>query len=101
VRQQLKNFCKHRIKLPQDFVVPKTQDTITARIQKFGARVVKFGHRPMLPAVNFHHKSFLNANEIDDIGRNGILTPELASAQLARPQAVPKFPFGIGLIFAQ
>ena len=80
VRQRIKNFCKHRIKLPQDLVVPKTQDAVTARIQKFGASVVNFGHRPMLPAVNLHNKCFLDTDEIDDVRRNGVLTPELVSA---------------------
>lgn len=101
VRQRIKDFRKHRIKLLQDLVVPKTQDAVAARIQKFSARVVTFSHRPMLPTVNFNHKFFLDTDEIYDIGRNGILTPELVSAQLARPQAVPKFPFNVGLIFAQ
>ena len=101
VRQRIKDFRKHRIKLLQDLVVPKTQDAVAARIQKFGARVVMLGQRPMLPTVNFNHKPFLDTDEIYDIGHNGILTPELASAQLARPQAVPKLPFGVGLIFAQ
>jgi hypothetical protein len=55
----------------------------------------------MLPAVNLHNKCLLDTDEIDDVRRNGILTPELVSAQLARPQAVPKFSFSVSLILAQ
>jgi hypothetical protein len=101
VRQRIKNFCKHRIELLQDLVVPEAQDAVAARIQQFGARIVKFSHRRMLPAVNLDDELFLQTNKIHDIRRNRILAPELESTEFTGPQTPPKFPLGVGLIFAQ
>jgi hypothetical protein len=55
----------------------------------------------MLPAVNLDDEPFLHADKIHDIRRNRILAPKLESTEFTGPQTPPKFPLGVGLIFAQ
>ena len=55
----------------------------------------------MLAAVNFNNQSRLDANEIGNVWRYRVLTPELETAELAISQGSPKSPFCVSLIVSQ
>jgi hypothetical protein len=50
----------------------------------------------MLRAIKLDDQLRRHTAKISDIGRNGILAPELEALQLAASQATPQFVFGVG-----
>jgi hypothetical protein len=50
----------------------------------------------MLPAIELNNEVDLVANEIDNLSRDGMLTPEAKVGQLAAAQQRPKFALGVG-----
>ncbi|MBP2299986.1 hypothetical protein J2850_002688 [Azospirillum picis] len=50
----------------------------------------------MLPAIDLDDQHCLDAGEVRDKGMNGMLAPEVPSADLAAAQNAPEFAFRIG-----
>ena len=50
----------------------------------------------MLSAIDLDHELCFDAGEVGDIGRNGMLAPEVPSANLSSTQQAPELAFCIG-----
>jgi hypothetical protein len=61
--QSLHDSLKHAVDIPDNFVIPKTQDSKTMRSQPFAARGVAlvFG---MLSAIDFNYQPLFATKEI-------------------------------------
>jgi hypothetical protein len=96
--QLSKDRCHDRIRVLQHFIVRNTQDSQAEFLQApraFG--VARDASRiGVLTAVQLDHQIRLEANKIDDISANRMLSPELKAEQLFSPQQTPQFPLGIG-----
>jgi hypothetical protein len=81
-----------------DFDIPEAQDVIAARLEKAGAVVVMADGfiRAVLAAVEFDNQFGGRAEEIDDVGTDGVLAAEAQIAKLARAQRGPENAFGVG-----
>jgi hypothetical protein len=55
----------------------------------------------MLTSVDFNDEFPFNANEIDEVTADLMLSPELVACQFAILQEIPKTLFGVGGILAQ
>jgi hypothetical protein len=55
----------------------------------------------MCRAVDFHDKLFLSANEVSEIGPDGLLPNELEPAEKAVSKSPPKLAFSLRLVLAQ
>ena len=55
----------------------------------------------VLAAVQLDNQLLGHAGEVDHIGADGLLPPELVAAQLFAAQVVPEEAFGVGLALAQ
>ena len=49
----------------------------------------------MLPAIDFNHQAFLQADEINDESTERLLSTKFVPAQLPRPKLAPQKPFGV------
>ena len=49
-------------------------------------------------SVNFHDQLWINANKINDVVSNKLLSLEFLSHEAMRPQMKPQAQFGIGLV---
>jgi hypothetical protein len=91
------NRLKHFSHVPQNVVIPETQDAVVVVGKPFVAsripRIVG-----MLAAVDFDNQTRLATYEIDSVESDRLLPNELISAEPARSQPVPKYAFGIGRI---
>ncbi len=55
----------------------------------------------MLPTIQFHNQPDIEADEIDDIGPEALLPPELGFTDLAVAQGRPQLAFGFGSVLAE
>jgi hypothetical protein len=83
--------------------VPKSQDAIAAVFQiGCSNSIVRYVFRlVVLVAVKFDNEFLFEANEIRDVGADGLLPPELVHSHATIPQRDPKLSFGVCLVAAK
>jgi len=81
------NACQYTIKVINYFIVPETQYPVTLSPQDSCSLFINLLLLCMLSAIQFNNKLLLRTTEIDDIPTNRVLTTELYTLQLARPQS--------------
>src|SRR5690606_19359149 len=84
------NPLQHRFHLPQYLMVPETQHPIPPRDQIFIPLAIPAGLLHMLPTIQFDHQEMLQANEVDDVAADGLLSLELESHEALGTRAVPR-----------
>ena len=83
----------NRIDVLEDVLVPETDDVKPRTFKPIGpTRIVRNG-RSMLPTIKLHDEVSLKADKVDNIGAQGVLTPESMAAELAFAQAIPESSF--------
>jgi hypothetical protein len=96
-----KYFGQDVIRAQQGVVVPESQDSIAVDAKLAAAFDVVSLLLQVLPTIQLDNQPRFDAGEIGDIPRNGMLTPEFESAEIASTQEPPKMAFGIGKVAAQ
>ena len=94
--QRSKNRPENSFQVPQNFVVPKSDDTEPLLLKKCRSRRIPGGLDRVLTAVNLDDQSPLHAGKINHVWRQGMLPPELATGQLPITQRTPLQAFRIG-----
>jgi hypothetical protein len=91
------------LRVVQDALIRESDYANSSRVQEFGSPLVVLAHFRclVLNAVEFDGKSSLVAVEVNDIGIDGVLTPEFETAKSAIAQQRPEELFGIGMSFAE
>ncbi len=83
----------------QHFIIPEPDHPEALRLKKTRPFRIRLGIR-MLPTVNLNNQTPFQAEKVDNIGADDMLTPELAVRHLPAPEAAPDFTFGLGLFFS-
>ena len=94
--QLTQNFIEHHICLLQSVVIPEPNHSKSFRFQisrPFGV-AGKLGC--MLSAVEFDDKPLFEADEVDDLRWNRMLSPKFESPAIAIFQMQPNPRFGVG-----
>ena len=95
------NIRHHIVNPQQHIIIPVAQHLVTQRFKhRSPPRIV---HRPiqMLAAIDLDDQLRLRADEVGDVAGDRHLAPEAEAVELARAQALPEMPFGIGCGVAQ
>lgn len=99
LEQCVEDPYEHGFLVAEYFRIPEAQYGEAAPLQiaipPFVARV------GMLPAVNFDDEPAFEADEIDHVVADRMLTPEPGAVELAQAQVAPEPAFGVGGIAAQ
>ena len=85
---------QHAVEIAEYLVVPEADDLETLRFKK--NRAFSVGLRTMLPAVDLHDQSRVEAEEVGDEAINGNLPPELRATELPVAQSRPQQRLCIG-----
>jgi hypothetical protein len=89
------NSLKNPLKLIQNLVIPKPQDSKSLSFKPGRSRLIVFSCVPMLPAVDFDNQPCLQAHKIDNVGPKRMLAAKAQSRNLAPAQLLPKHPLRI------
>ena len=92
---------QNALKIFEDFVIPETQNRVAQGAQIGVARLITFEGASVLAAVEFDDEPEFGADEVHDVGADGLLTAELVAIHLAVAQLAPEQGFGIGGLAAQ
>ena len=84
-------------------VIPKAPDFETVFCKALGPRQIRFlrDRRFVLAAIEFDNVLMIEADEICDVGTNGLLAAKLESVKTPAPECIPKLAFDVCLIAAQ
>ena len=84
-------------------MIPESQDAVAALLEKTGAIFVIGARavRTMLSTIKFNDQLHGRAEEIHDVGTDGLLAAETEALKLAAPKERPQNAFGIRGIRAQ
>ena len=99
--QHFANSLQHACKIRQYVMVPKTQDSISMRFEKLSSGVIRCDLFRVLPPVEFHNQSALQATKVGNERTNCMLAPELSLTQLSVTQLRPKLFLRVGNITSQ
>jgi hypothetical protein len=79
VAQSSADDLNDTVDIAQDFVIPKSKDAITFRLEKFRSLIIQSeaAHLVMLPAINFDYEPSLVACKVHKIRADGRLTPKM------------------------
>ncbi len=88
------NGFENSLKFTQYLTVPESQHAKAIPCKRGIALLVGYGIR-MLSTIDFDHELPLDADKIQDICVVGMLTPELAAANLASSKRLPQPSFRI------
>ena len=94
--QLTQNFIEHHICLLQSIVIPEPNHSKTFRFQISRPLSIAGKLRCMLSAVEFDDKPLLEADEVDDVRWNRMLSPKYESPEIAIFQMQPNPRFGVG-----
>jgi hypothetical protein len=89
------------VQLATDFIVPKSQHTVAVRLQPARSRRVFLYPVRVLTAVDFDDQLALEADEVDNISPEDVLSPKFVAVELAQPQPAPEDPLGVGGVRSQ
>ena len=85
----------------QHLVVPKPQNVKALTLRPRRAHCIEFGPPGVLPAIHLDDELAGETHEVDDVGADRRLTPELKAVDLSCPQAPPKPALGFGRIASE
>jgi hypothetical protein len=91
----LKNNLQHTLSIRERVVVPKSQHDKLLAAKPIIPHRIFFSLIGMLAAIQLNNQTVFEANEIDNIGTNRHLPPELVALQPSIPEQIPKRPLGI------
>jgi hypothetical protein len=94
--QLTQNFLKYTIRLLQRFVIPKPDYPEAFRFKTSCSLGIAGNLLGMLPAIQFHYQLLFNADEINDVWWNRMLSPKLESTEIAVLQLLPEADFRVG-----
>jgi hypothetical protein len=98
-KHHIANTLQHRLGLSRNVVIPKMQHRESWRPQKGVPPRICFA--PVLSAIGLDHQVKLQADEIDDVGTDRLLTLELQTHEALGPQVIPGAPLRIRLLRTQ
>ena len=79
MEQTRPNAFHNTFSIAEYFVVPKPKDLESSRFEKSCSRHVCFLLLCVMSAVDFQNQSLLEADEIDNVGTDDLLTPKFLS----------------------
>src|SRR6185312_15059145 len=79
---------EHRIRLLQHVIVPEAQDHQATGFEELRAHVID--RFIVLRTIQFHDQFLRFANEIHDVGRDGVLPAEFQAIQAAGAKVIPE-----------
>ncbi len=94
--QLTQNFLQHNVGLFQRVIIPKTDYPKAFRFKASGSLSIAGNLLGMLSAIQFHYQLLFKADEINDVGRNRMLSPKLESTEVAVFQLQPEPQFRVG-----
>jgi len=94
--QLTQNFLQHSIGLFQHDIIPKPNYPKAFRFKTSCSLAIAGSLLGMLPAIQFHNQLLLEADEINDVWWNRVLSPKLKSAEVTVFQLQPEPQFRIG-----
>jgi len=94
--QLTQNFLQHSIRLFQRIIIPKPNYPKAFRFKTSCSLGIAHNLLRMLPAIEFHYQLSFNADEINDVWWDRMLSPKLESAEVAVFQLQPKPQFRVG-----
>lgn len=86
--QERRDGFQHAVHIGEHLVVPEANDLETFRFEEGSARGVRFC--AVLPAIDLHDQSRLEAEKVRDEAADGHLPAELRVVQLPVPQSRPQ-----------
>lgn len=95
------DYCKYRIQLPKNLMVPKPHYSESPRLQILRTGAVLLNLRGMLSAIQLHDEPTFMADKINYVLANGVLPSKLESSQPPISQTVPDQFLGIRLVSSQ
>ncbi len=81
--QRKKDGLEHLIRLAQDLIVPKPQNSETTGFQVGRSPRIRCALFNVLAAIHFHDQTSIQADEIDEIGPDRMLPAEFPTCQAA------------------
>ena len=87
--QLAQDLFKHALSLSQGLVVPESDYTKPLGLQNGRPPGIVCGLLQMLAAIKFYDQSLLEADEVDRVRRNRVLSAKLESTEIAILQKVP------------
>lgn len=94
--QSVPNHSQHRIEVVHHVIVPKPQDYVSFRFQKFSPLFVILFLIQMLTSVQLDNKPPPRGAKIHNVIADGVLVSKMHTAHAMRPQMLPKFFLGFG-----
>ncbi len=81
VPQRLINSQQDRLRIPNDFMIPKTKHSIACLFQELSPFPICFHSSSVLAAIKFDNQTTFQAAEVDDESTNRVLPSELFVAE--------------------
>ncbi len=88
--QPLRNSFQNGVNFVHYLVIPKPQHSVSSGLHPTRAVIVIFRLLCMVASVNLDHEALLEAEEIHDIGSNGVLSAKSVSSELLQTQMMPE-----------
>ena len=95
-KQLTQYFLQHDISLLQHVIIPEADYPKAFRFKIRCSLGIGSGPFEMLPPIQFHYQLLFNADEVNDKGRNRMLSPELEPTEMAVFQLQPESQFRVG-----
>ncbi len=95
------NYFKHRFLIFQHLIIPKPQNGKALRFQKCFTRCLIPGLFIVLATIEFDDQCLFQANKVNDIRTDGMLTTKLKCGKPFGPQMMPQAFFRVRHIPAQ
>jgi hypothetical protein len=94
---------KDSVEILNEFVIPEALDTKSVIFQELGSRSVigDVLSLAVLAAVEFDDQLFFKADEVRDVGTDGLLPPEFVATKSSTAECLPQLPFEVGLLAAK
>ena len=99
--ERIEDGIEHAFAVFDDVDVPEAQHAIAMLAEPDVSRCVVVLPFGMLSAIDFDHEVALQADEIDDVGTDGMLAPKAVAAELTPPQEIPEPIFDFGRQLAE
>ena len=99
--KRLPNRFRHRFRVTQHLVVPETQDTKARALEKFRPCCILDFTFAVLSPINFHRKHRAQADEVDDVVTERMLSSKPEATHLPSLKRLPESPFSVCHALAQ
>ena len=101
--QRRQDRVQNSFNIAVDIVIMKANDSVASIAQEPFSRTIPttFVVGRMCRAVDLNHEFFPSANEVREIGPDGLLPNELEPAEKTVSKSPPKLTLGLGLVLAQ